>query len=103
MSDVLAITEELEDDQMSSNAMTIGMMALMLVLVVAVVSALGEMTWSVPVVNASEVAAAGYEPTAGSVGSMWHQINAAGQTNDLRMVAENSTGAFESMLIGVTT
>ena len=103
MSEALATMEEFEDAQMTGNAMTVGMMMLMLVLVVAVVSALSQMTWTVPVVSASEVAAAGYEPTAGSVGSMWHQINAAGQSNDLRMIAENSTGAFESMLIGVTT
>lgn len=45
----------------------------------------------------------GIEPVAGNVGLMWIQITPVGYPNQLRMIAENSTGAFESMLLGLTT
>jgi len=92
--------DELDDDRMIDNVMMIGMM---MILLVVIISALGRMNWSVPVIGAAEVAAAGYQPVAAGVGLLWHQLNPAGQPNDLRMIAENSTGAFESMLLGVTT
>lgn len=41
--------------------------------------------------------------TAANVGIVWIQITSAGSPNALRMVAENSTGAFEQMLLGLTT
>jgi hypothetical protein len=41
--------------------------------------------------------------TAANVGIIWIQITSAGFPNELRMVAENSTGAFEQMLLGLTT
>lgn len=41
--------------------------------------------------------------TAANVGIVWIQITPAGSPNELRMVAENSTGAFEQMLLGLTT
>jgi len=45
----------------------------------------------------------GIEPIASNVGMAWHQLTAAGRPNELRMIAENSTGAFERMLLGLTT
>jgi len=41
--------------------------------------------------------------TAANVGIVWIQLTPAGFPNELRMVAENSTGAFEQMLLGLTT
>ena len=101
MGETLVAIDELEEDIMLENTIMVGMMAI--IFTVVVISMVGKMTWSVPVVGASEVAAAGYQPVAAGVGLLWHQLNPAGQPNDLRMVAENSTGAFENMLIGVTT
>jgi len=43
------------------------------------------------------------EPIAGNAGMMWLQITPAGLPNELRMIAENSTGAFEAMLLGLST
>ena len=95
------VKEELEEDWMADNAVMVGIMAL--ISAVVTISMLSRFTWSVPVLSASEVAAAGYEPVAGRVGLMWHQLNPAGRPNELRMIAENSTGAFERMLLGLTT
>jgi len=101
--DIVAIDEaldELDDDRMIDNVMMVGMMMVFLVVIIAT---LGRMTWAVPVIGAAEVAAAGYQPVAAGVGLLWHPLNPAGQPNDHRMNAENRTGAFESMLLGVTT
>lgn len=43
------------------------------------------------------------EPVAANVGAMWFQLTPVSRSNELRMIAENSTGAFEQMLIGLTT
>jgi len=43
------------------------------------------------------------EPVAGNAGRIWLQLTPAGQANELRMIAENSSGAFESMLLGLST
>ena len=45
----------------------------------------------------------GLEPIAANVGAMWFQLTPVSRSNELRMIAENSTGAFESMLIGLST
>jgi hypothetical protein len=46
---------------------------------------------------------AGLDPVAGNVGAMWLQLTPLGCPNEFRMITENSTGAFESMLIGLST
>ena len=43
------------------------------------------------------------EPIAANVGAMWFQLTPVTRSNELRMIAENSTGAFESMLLGLST
>jgi hypothetical protein len=43
------------------------------------------------------------EAIASNVGAMWFQITVPRRPNELRMIAENSTGAFESMLLGLST
>jgi hypothetical protein len=42
------------------------------------------------------------EPTAANIGRAWLEPQASGPSR-LRLVAENSTGAFEIVLLGVTT
>lgn len=43
------------------------------------------------------------DPIAANVGAMWFQMTPTRRSNELRMIAENSTGAFESMLLGLST
>lgn len=47
--------------------------------------------------------AQGIEPVAGNVGALWLQITPGGKPNQLRLIAENSTGAFEAMLLGLSS
>ena len=91
----LALLDELEEDRMVDNAMLVSLMTI--VFLVVVMTAIARVNWSVPALTQ------GYEATAANIGMVWHQLNAAGLPNELRMIAENSTGAFERMLIGLTT
>jgi hypothetical protein len=84
-----------EEDGMIDSALTAILMAVAMAAALSLV--LGRLTWSVP------VSTQGYEPTAANVGRMWHQVNSSGSPNELRMVAENSTGAYERMLVGLTS
>ncbi len=43
------------------------------------------------------------DPIAANVGAMWFQLTPVSRSNELRMIAENSTGAFEQMLLGLTS
>ena len=43
------------------------------------------------------------EPIAANVGAMWYKITPLGRPNQLRMIGENSTGAFEEILISLST
>ena len=45
----------------------------------------------------------GLEPVAANVGLLWLQVTSAGRPNEFRIVTENSTGAFEQMLVGLST
>ena len=45
----------------------------------------------------------GPDAVAANAGFMWLQVTAAGRPSELRIIAENSTGAFESVLAGLTT
>jgi len=42
-------------------------------------------------------------PTAANAGAIWLQTTPPGQPNELRMITENSTGAFEAVLLGLST
>ena len=41
--------------------------------------------------------------TAQNVGTMWYEVTPLGQPNKLKMIGENSTGAFEEILISLST
>ena len=38
-----------------------------------------------------------------NVGTMWYEVTPLGQPNRLKMIGENSTGAFEEILISLST
>jgi len=50
-----------------------------------------------------EASAYGYPAVAGNTGLVWIQMTPAGEPNQVRVVSENSTGAFEEVLLGLTT
>jgi len=50
-----------------------------------------------------EVTAAGYPALAGNTGLVWIQMTPLGQPNQVKIISENSTGAFEEVLLGLTT
>jgi hypothetical protein len=43
------------------------------------------------------------ETIAQNVGLMWYEMTALGQPNRLKMVGENSSGAFEEILLALST
>jgi len=45
----------------------------------------------------------GYPATASNTGLVWIQMTPLGQPNQVKIIAENSTGAFEEVLLGLTT
>lgn len=50
-----------------------------------------------------EVSAYGYPTVAGNAGLVWIQMTPLGQPNQVKIISENSTGAFEEVLLGLTT
>jgi len=38
-----------------------------------------------------------------NAGTMWYEVTALGQANRLKMIGENSTGAFEEILVSLST
>ena len=56
-----------------------------------------------PGVGRVPVLSEGLWPTALNVGAMWLQQTPTGEPQQLWIVSENSTGAFEQVLLGVST
>ena len=50
-----------------------------------------------------EASAYGYPAVAGNTGLVWIQMTPAGEPNQVKIISENSTGAFEEVLLGLTT
>ena len=50
-----------------------------------------------------DVSAYGYPAVAANVGLVWIQMTPMGQPNQVKIIVENSTGAFEEVLLGLTT
>ena len=46
---------------------------------------------------------AGLDPVAGNAGAMWLETTPTGYPKELRVVTENSTGAFERVLVSRST
>jgi len=45
----------------------------------------------------------GYPAVAGNAGLVWIQMTPMGQPNQVKIISGNSTGAFEEVLLGLTT
>jgi hypothetical protein len=99
----LTITRAEVEDRFEEEMIDSVVMAAMLTMVILLM-----MPWIQQAVTAASqprvpVMYEGLEAIASNVGAMWYQITAAGYPNQLRMIGENSTGAFESMLLGLST
>ncbi len=86
----------MDDDGIYENILITGIFSMMTVMTLSRV--FRSMTGS-----RFEVSTLGYPPQAGYAGQVWLQMTPAGQPNRVLMVAENSTGAFEVVLLGLTT
>ena len=49
------------------------------------------------------VSAYSYPSVAQNAGLVWIHMTPAGEPNQVRIISENSTGAFEEVLLGLTT
>jgi hypothetical protein len=88
--------DDLELERTYENIIIGGMFSIMVVVVLA--QYLQSLTGA-----RLEVSAAGYPAVAGNAGLVWVQMTPLGQPNQVKIIAENSTGAFEEVLLGLTT
>jgi len=88
---------EPEDDLIDSVVMA-GMMVAMLIFLMPMVFQQISASYSrVQTLSASP------GTVAGNIGTMWYEITPLGQANRLKMIGENSTGAFEEILLALST
>ncbi|MDD4987191.1 MAG: hypothetical protein PHQ43_15750 [Dehalococcoidales bacterium] len=88
--------EELETESDYGNVLMCGMLSLILFIVLAqYMQSLAE--------TQLQVAAYSYPAVAGNAGLVWIKITPAGEPNQVKIISENSTGAFEEVLLGLTT
>ena len=50
-----------------------------------------------------QVLASALDATSQNAGLLWYELTALGQPNRLKMIGENSTGAFEQILVSLST
>jgi len=94
---VTSLEEDFEEDFTDSLIMA-GMMVVMLMLIMPMVTQQISASYS-----RVQTLAMSPETTAQNVGFMWYRITPLEQPNELRMVGENSTGAFEEILVSLST
>ncbi|GEM_PF-1922338 len=94
---VTSLEKDFEEDFMDSVVMA-GMMVAMIMLIMPMVTQQISATYSrVQTLSASP------DTIAQNAGFMWYEITALGQPNRLKMIGENSTGAFEEILVSLST
>ena len=88
--------DNLEQERIYENVLIGGIFSIMVVMV---------MLQAIPRAESSklEVTSLGYPAIAGNTGLVWIQVTPLGQPNQVRIISENSTGAFEEVLLGLTT
>lgn len=90
------VVDDLEMDRTYETILMGGMFSIMVVIILAqyMQSQAGAQL---------EVSAYGYPAVAGNTGLVWIQMTPAGEPNQVKIISENSTGAFEEVLLGLTT
>lgn len=86
----------LEDERTYENIVVAGLFSIMVVVVL--VQYLQNQSGS-----RLEVSSSAHATLAANSGLVWIQMTPAGQPNQVKIIAENSTGAFEEVLLGLTT
>jgi len=92
------LDERFEDEAIYNNMVMAAMLTMLIVMMPFIQQAV-TMAASPKVPVMTE----GIEPIAANVGAIWYQMTALGRPNELRMIGENSTGAFEALLLGLST
>ena len=88
--------DDLELERSYENVLMSGMFSIMVVVIM--IQALQSMAGA-----QLEASAYGYPALAGNAGMVWIQMTPAGDPNQVKIISENSTGAFEEVLLGLTT
>ncbi len=99
MTDPRSLSAAIEDmalDNAYENIIIGGVFSIMVVLILA--QYLQGMTGA-----RLEVTGTGYPALAANTGLVWIQMTPAGQPKQVKIISENSTGAFEEVLLGLTT
>jgi hypothetical protein len=94
---VTSLEEGFEDDFIDSVVLS-GMMVAMLMLMMPMITQQISASYS-----RVQTLAVSPETIAQNVGTMWYEVTPLGQPNRLQMIGENSTGAFETILISLST
>jgi len=94
---VTSLEEDFEEDFIDSLIMA-GMMVVMVMFMMPIITQMISLSYS-------RVQTLGASPgtIAQNVGTMWYEITPQGQPNRLKMIGENSTGAFEEILLALST
>ncbi len=88
--------KNLDEDRTYENIIVSGIFSIMMVMMM--------MRVLQSQVGAQMVASAyPYPAVAENAGLVWIQMTPAGEPNQVRIISENSTGAFEEVLLGLTT
>ena len=90
------VVDDLEMDRTYETILMGGMFSIMVVIILAqyMQSQAGAQL---------EASAYGYPAVAVNTGLVWIQMTPAGDPNQVKIISENSTGAFEEVLLGLTT
>jgi len=102
----LVTREEMEEDTWDSMVMVIistVMIFMVLLPFIQQATVMAQEATAMAVSPRVPVRTESLETIAGNVGTMWYKITPLGQPNELRMIGENSTGAFEELLISLST
>lgn len=102
----LVTREELEEETWGSMVMAVMptvIIFLFLLLFIQQAALMAQEATALAVSPRVPVLTQALEPIAANVGAMWFQLTPTTRSNELRMIAENRTGAFESILLGLST
>lgn len=97
--DERAVVKAMDDMEMERTFETVliaGMFSVMVVIVLA-------QYMQGMAVSKIDITTSAYPPVAANTGLVWIQMTSLGQPNQVKIIAENSTGAFEDVLLGLTT
>jgi hypothetical protein len=94
---LVSAIENLELEHSWENVLIAGLFSIL------VVTLLAQLIQRVPSGTQVPVSSTGYPAVAGNTGTVWIQMTPQGQANQVKIIAENSSGAFEEVLLGLTT